>query len=96
MRIHNELSAVIITARALDTVGDPYVPTTARYRIDDFQESYFVIDDFATLFDLVDRELEPQFAAATRAGDVEPTETLPGDGVLCRGTGRYHRARRAA
>ena len=34
-RIHNELSAVTVTARAFDTDGDAFVPTTARYRVDD-------------------------------------------------------------
>ena len=34
-RTHNELSQVTVTARPLDTTGTPYVPTTARYRVDD-------------------------------------------------------------
>ncbi len=34
-RTHNELSEVVVTATPFDTNGDPYTPTTARYRVDD-------------------------------------------------------------
>lgn len=34
-RTHNELSAVVVTIEPLDTAGDPFTPTTLRYRLDD-------------------------------------------------------------
>ncbi len=34
-KIHNELSEVTVTITPIDVVGDPYTPTTARYRVDD-------------------------------------------------------------
>lgn len=34
-RTHNELSAVVVTIEPLDSAGDPYTPTTLRYRVDD-------------------------------------------------------------
>ena len=34
-RTHNELSAVVVTIEPLDDGGDPFTPTTLRYRLDD-------------------------------------------------------------
>lgn len=34
-KIHNELSEVTVTVTPIDVVGDPYTPTTARFRLDD-------------------------------------------------------------
>jgi len=34
-KIYNELSEVTVTVEPIDTAGDPYTPTTARYRVDD-------------------------------------------------------------
>jgi hypothetical protein len=34
-KIHPELSAVTVNAEPRDTLNQPYVPTTARYRVDD-------------------------------------------------------------
>ncbi|MGF6380012.1 phenylalanine-4-hydroxylase [Paraburkholderia atlantica] len=57
-----------------------------RYRIDTFQQTYFVIDDFAQLFRVAQTDFAPlltQFANAPAyaAGDV-----LDGDRVITRGT----------
>ena len=53
-----------------------------RYRIDDFQESYFVIDSFAQLM----RETEPDFAPIYRAvaalPELEPGTVLPTDTLV--------------
>jgi hypothetical protein len=35
MRVHPELSAVTVQAEPKDTLKQAYVPTTARYRVDD-------------------------------------------------------------
>lgn len=34
-RVYNELSAVVVTVEPLDGTGAAYLPTTARYRLDD-------------------------------------------------------------
>lgn len=34
-KIYNELSEVTVTVTPIDTAGDAYTPTTARYRVDD-------------------------------------------------------------
>ncbi len=64
-----------------------------NYRIDDFQETYFVIDDTAALIDAVNRDLTPAFAQLAHLPDLTPRDVLADDVVLTRGTGAY--ARRA-
>jgi phenylalanine-4-hydroxylase len=67
-----------------------------RYRIDDFQQSYFVIDSFE---DLLRQTLETDFAPLYRAldeeVDLDPAAVLPGDRVFHRGTQRYASASHA-
>ncbi len=65
-----------------------------RYRIDDFQETYFVISDFAELLELASIDFGPVYQEVIGAGDFEPGDILAGDRVLARGTGSYHRAKR--
>ncbi len=67
-----------------------------RYRIDDFQETYFVIDDFDELLALANIDFGPIYQQVQGAGEFEPGEVLGADRVLTRGTGSYHRAKRAA
>ena len=58
-----------------------------RYRIDTFQKTYFVIDDFRQLFDIARADfakLIPAFAGAPALG---AGEVLPGDTVITRGSG---------
>ena len=64
------------------------------YRIDDFQETYWVIEDYQTLFDALDGYDGGDLAATYRLLDARP-EFAPGDvletdHVLNRGTGAYH------
>ncbi len=61
-----------------------------RYRIDDFQESYFVLDRLDDLLELASVDFSPHYAAAAGSPDLEPGDLLAGDGVMPRGTGRYH------
>lgn len=35
MKVHNELSQVVVTASPKDTSGNPYTPTSARYKVTD-------------------------------------------------------------
>jgi phenylalanine-4-hydroxylase len=66
-----------------------------RYRIDDFQECYFVLDRLDDLLELAHIDFAPVYERASRQRALEPRELLPTDRVFTRGTGRYHAARRA-
>jgi phenylalanine-4-hydroxylase len=59
-----------------------------RYRIDDYQETYFVIDGFDQLFDATRPDFTPYYRALEPLPDIEPGAVLPEDRVLHRGTGR--------
>ena len=67
-----------------------------RYRIDDFQETYFVLEgvDAWPALDL-DR-LVPLWRDLAAEPDLEPSDILPTDRLLARGDGNYHRATRTA
>jgi phenylalanine-4-hydroxylase len=66
-----------------------------NYRIDDFQESYFVIDSLAQLLELASIDFGPLYERIAGQIDHQPGDVLPGDHVISRGTGRYHQAKRA-
>lgn len=65
-----------------------------RYRIDDFQESYFVLDDLSDLLALADIDFAPVYARVRQQGELEPGDVLASDRVLHRGSGSYHQSRR--
>jgi len=65
-----------------------------HYRIDDFQESYFVIDDLDELLALARIDFAPIYEHVKDLPDYQPGTVLPSDRVLSRGTGRYHQAKR--
>lgn len=67
-----------------------------RYRIDDFQETYFVIESFDELLRLAEIDFGPIYEAVKGQPDHEPGDVLPTDGVMTRGTGDYHAAKRRA
>ena len=64
-----------------------------HYRIDDFQESYFVVDDLDELLALARIDFLPVYERLETGCGVRPGDVLPGDEVLARGTGAYHAAR---
>ncbi|KQP44698.1 phenylalanine 4-monooxygenase [Pseudorhodoferax sp. Leaf274] len=66
-----------------------------RYRIDDFQESYFVIDDLEQLLELARIDFAPLYARTQGQAEHAPGSVLASDRVLARGTGRYHAQKRA-
>ena len=60
-----------------------------HYRIDDFQESYFVIDSLDQLLELARIDFEPIYQRIQGQADYEPGQVLAGDALIARGTGRY-------
>jgi phenylalanine-4-hydroxylase len=67
-----------------------------HYRIDDFQETYFVLRRIDDLLALADIDFAPLYQEAAHLPALQPGDTLPGDEVLVRGTGEYHRAAQGA
>ena len=65
-----------------------------RYRIDDFQETYFVLGTLEELLELARIDFAPLYERVQRLPDLEPGDVLAGDRVVARGTGRYHAAKR--
>ncbi|WP_145203102.1 phenylalanine 4-monooxygenase [Sphingobium sp. B2] len=61
-----------------------------RYKIDDFQQSYFVIDSFDQLLrQTVETDFAPLYAALAQQSDLDTDTILPGDRVFTRGTQAY-------
>jgi len=61
-----------------------------QYRIDDFQETYFVIDGFDQLLDLARIDFGPLYDRVRDQPEFVPGDVLPDDTVYYRGTGRHH------
>jgi phenylalanine-4-hydroxylase len=64
-----------------------------NFQIDDFQETYFVLESFEDLFQATKRDFRPIYAAIQAETPLEPDMLLPGDKVISRGTGSW-KARR--
>lgn len=67
-----------------------------RYRIDDFQESYFVLRGLDELLDLARIDFAPLYERVRPQPDLEPGDVRSQDRLLTRGSGAYHSGRRAA
>ena len=65
-----------------------------RYRIDDFQESYFVLGDMDELLELARIDFAPVYERVRGQPEFDPGTVLDTDRVVSRGSGRYHAARR--
>jgi phenylalanine-4-hydroxylase len=65
-----------------------------RYRIDDFQETYFVIRDLEELLELARIDFRPLYEQIQGKDEFQPGTVLEADCVVSRGTGRYHDERR--
>ena len=63
-----------------------------RYRIDDFQESYFVIRDLDELLEFAQIDFAPLYARVAEEPELQGAEVLATDMVFQRGSGAYHRA----
>ena len=55
------------------------------YRIDDFQETYFVIDSFDQLFDATRPDFTPYYAGLAGLGEIAASGTAPGDRLISLG-----------
>ena len=64
-----------------------------KYIIDDFQQTYFVIDSFEKLLEECYQDFGPLYERVGRATDIEAQELRDGDDVLTRGTLAYFRER---
>jgi phenylalanine-4-hydroxylase len=65
-----------------------------QYRIDDFQQTYFVIDSFEDLLDqTLNTDFGPIYAELADAPDIGTEEILPSDHAYTHGTQAYARAR---
>ena len=65
-----------------------------NYRIDDFQETYFVIDSLDELLGLARIDFAPFYERVQGQPDYEPGTVLACDEVMTQGTGRYHADKR--
>jgi phenylalanine-4-hydroxylase len=64
------------------------------YRIDDFQQTYFVIDSFDDLLhQTLDTDFAPIYAAMAARQDFAITDIAPGDDVFTEGSQAYARTR---
>ena len=60
-----------------------------HYRIDDFQESYFVIDSLDELLQLAQIDFSPVYERIQGQAEYQPGQVLPGDALINRDTGQY-------
>jgi len=67
---------------------------STHYRIDDFQETYFVLGDLDRLLELATIDFGPIYERVRGRPEIQPGTVLPTDHVISRGTGRYHAAKR--
>ena len=68
-----------------------------KYRIDDYQQNYFVIDSFEDLLEqTLETDFGPLYAELADAPDIEIETILPTDKVYTRGTQAYARGKAAA
>ena len=66
-----------------------------QYRIDDFQESYFVLNSLDDLLQLAQIDFAPLYSQVAGQPDLQPGDVSPSDRVWQRGTGSHHSRRLA-
>ena len=67
-----------------------------QYRIDDFQETYFVIDGLEDLLNLAKIDFGPVYQRIKGQPEFQPGDILPTEEPITRGTGAYHQAKKRA
>ena len=65
-----------------------------RYRIDDFQETYFVLGGLDELLALARIDFAPVYERVHGLPEIGPGQVLDGDRLVSRGAGGYHAAKR--
>ena len=65
-----------------------------KYLIDDFQQTYFVIDSFEKLLDACYQDFGPIYERIGMAADIEAHDLIDSDEVLAKGTLAYFKERR--
>ncbi len=65
-----------------------------EYRIDDFQETYFVIQSYDELFEALIGDLSALYGKAAAAGNLSAAEVVSGERIYHRGTGDYAREKK--
>ena len=63
-----------------------------NYRIDDFQETYFVLESYEELFEATRRDFRPVYESMKSLAALEPDSLLPSDRVVSHGTGAWKAA----
>lgn len=67
-----------------------------KYRIDDYQQTYFVIDSFESLLrQTLETDFAPLYDELSAQPDIEIDAILPEDGVFTRGTQAHAHSRKA-
>ena len=66
-----------------------------KYIIDDFQQTYFIIDSFEELLETCYKDFGTVYADVKGLPDFEAHEIEPGDDVIHRGTLAYFHERKA-
>jgi len=67
-----------------------------KYIIDDFQQSYFVIDSFENLLETCYRDFGTVYCALRNASDIEAQTVMSGDEVISYGTQAYFAEKKRA
>ncbi len=67
-----------------------------NYRIDDFQEVYFVLNSLDDLLKLANVDFAPVYARVGQQPELRPGDVLPADRIVQRGDGSYHAAQPSA
>ena len=68
-----------------------------EYRIDDYQQNYFVLPSFDELLRVtVETDFAPIYAELADQPDIAPGELVEGDELITRGTQEYARERAEA
>lgn len=60
-----------------------------QFQIDDFQDNYFIINDFKQLFDETFKDFAPIYTGLGGKPEYEPGMLVKGDVIVHRGTGAY-------
>ena len=60
-----------------------------HFQIDDFQDTYFVINSFKQMFDETRPDFTPIYEELKKLPVIMPEELIPGDSIITRGTNVY-------